>query len=143
MAKTLPELAKAMRDIDFAMLATHSRGGTIAARPMSNNRDVDYDGDSYYFTDGDTLTVEDIGRDPQVSLSFLGKTGLLGMRPFFVAVEGKAALVRDRAAFDAHWAKDLDRWFPQGIDTPGLTMIHVHATRIHYWDGEEEGELLP
>ena len=22
-----------------------------------------------------------------------------------------------------------------------LVMIHVHATRVHYWDGEDEGEV--
>ena len=26
-------------------------------------------------------------------------------------------------------------------DTPGLVLIKVHAIRIHYWDGEDEGEV--
>lgn len=141
MTKTLADLSKAMRDIDFAMLSTHTDGGAIGARPMSNNRQVDYDGDSYYFTTDDTRMVTDIGRDPQVGLSFLGKSGMLGMRPFFVAIEGRADLVRDKAAFAAHWTSDLDRWFEQGIDTPGLVLIHVRAARAHYWDGEDEGEI--
>ena len=141
MAKTLADLAEAMRDIDFAMLATHTQGGAIGARPMSNNRNVDYDGDSYYFTWEKALMVRDIEADPQVSLSFLGKAGLFGMRPFFVAVEGAARIVRDKAAFAAHWTSELDRWFEQGPDTPGVVMIHVQAGRIHYWDGEKEGEL--
>ena len=139
--KTLAALATKMRDIDFAMLATHSYGGAIAQRPMSNNRDVDYDGDSYYFTWADSRMVRDIEGNPEVGLSFLGTSGLFGQRPFFVAVEGKAAIVRDKAAFAGHWTKDLDRWFSQGIDTPGVAMIQVHAERVHYWDGEEEGEL--
>ena len=141
MTKTLSELAEKMRDIDFAMLSTHAEGGTIGARPMSNNRQVDYDGGSYYFTTDDTTMVADISRDPQVGLSFLGKSGVLGMRPFFVAIEGEAELIRDKAAFADHWTKDLDSWFEQGVDTPGLVLIKVHAARIHYWDGEDEGEL--
>ncbi len=141
MTKTLADLSKAMRDIDFAMLSTHTDGGAIAARPMSNNQQVDYDGDSYYFTMQDTRTVADIESDPQVSLSFLGKSGMLGMRPFFVAVEGHADLVRDKAAFEERWSPDLDRWFDRGVDTPGLVMIHVGAKRVHYWDGEDEGEV--
>lgn len=141
MTKTLADLSKAMREIDFAMLSTHTDGGAIAARPMSNNAQVDYDGDSYYFTTDDTRMVRDIDRDPQVGLSFLGKSGMLGMRPFFVAVEGRAELVRDKAAFAEHWSPDLDRWFDRGVDTPGLVMIHVHAGRVHYWDGEDEGEI--
>jgi general stress protein 26 len=141
MAKTLPELSEKLRDIDFAMLNTHAEGGAIGARPMSNNRQVDYDGDNYFFTTDDTTMVADIGRDPQVGLSFYGKSGIIGQRPFFVAVEGTADLVRDKAAFEAHWTTDLERWFEQGVDTPGLVMIHVRAARVHYWDGEDEGEI--
>jgi general stress protein 26 len=139
--KTLADLSEKMRDIDFTMLSTKTQGGAIGARPMSNNREVDYDGDSYYFTWADSLMVSDIQADPNVSLSFQGKSGILGQRPFFVAVEGIANLIRDKAAFAEHWTKDLDRWFPDGIDTAGLVMIHVRAGRIHYWDGEDEGEL--
>ena len=140
MAKTLGELSEKMRDIDFCMLATHAPGGTIRSRPMSNNRDVDYNGESVFFTTGDTHMVEDIGRDPNVGLSFQGKAGLFGVRPFFVSVEGRADLIRNRAEFEEHWTSDLDRWFKQGVETPGLTMIRVRADRVHYWDGEEEGE---
>lgn len=142
MTRTIADLAEKMKDIDFAMFSTHTHGGAIGARPMSNNREVDYDGDSWYFTWEDALMVEDIARDPQVSLSFLGKSGLLGLRPFFVAVEGHADVVRDKAAFAEHWTSDLDRWFDRGIDTPGLVMIHVRASRVHYWDGEDEGEIV-
>ena len=141
MAKTLPELSEKLRDIDFAMLNTHTEGGAIGARPMSNNRQVDYDGDNYFFALDDTLMVADIRRDPKVGLSFYGKSGLLGQRPFFVAVEGTADLVRDKSAFEAHWTTDLDRWFEQGVDTPGLVLIKVHADRVHYWDGEDQGEV--
>jgi general stress protein 26 len=139
--KTLAELSEKMRDIDFTMLTTKTTGGAIAARPMSNNRDVEYDGDSWYFTYEDTLMVSDISADPNVGLSFQARSGIVGQRPFFLAVEGVADLVRDRSQFEAHWTKDLDRWFPDGIDTPGIVMIHVRAGRVHYWDGQDEGEI--
>lgn len=133
--KTLQELAKKMRDIDLAVLSTHTEGGEIAGRPMSNNGDVDYDGDSYYFTWDRSRMVQDIERDPRVALAFQGK------KAFFVAVEGRAEVIRDRGSFKAHWTPDLDRWFKDGVDTEGLAMLKVHAQRIHYWDGEEDGEI--
>ena len=138
---SLTDISENMRDIDFAMLSTRTEGGALAARPMSNNRQVEFDGDAFYFTCDETRTVADIERDPQVGLSFQGKSGMLGMKPFFLAVEGTAELIREKARFAEHWTKDLDAWFKQGIDTPGLTMIKVHAERLHYWDGFDEGEL--
>jgi len=140
--RSLAELAEKMRDIDFTMLSTRTAGGAIGARPMSNNREVDYDGDSYFFTYDDSLMVADIRSEPRVGLSYQAKSGLLGLRPLFLAVEGRADIVRDSDTFADHWSKSLDRWFPQGIDTPGLIMIHVRAERIHYWDGEDEGEVV-
>ena len=141
MTKTLADLSEKMRDIDFCMLSTRSPSGAIASRPMSNNRDVEYDGDSFFFTSDETGMVTDIERDPHVGLGFQGKSGLFGVRPFFAAVEGRAELIRDKGQFEAHWTPALDRWFEQGVDTPGLTMIKVHAERVHYWDGEEAGEV--
>ena len=138
---TLAEIREKMRDIDFSVLTTRSDGGSIAGRPMSNNRDVDFDADSFFFTSADTRTVADIEQDPRVGLAYQGKSGMLGMKPFFLTVEGRAELIRDKSRFAEHWTKDLDAWFKEGIDTPGLTLVKVNATRLHYWDGYEEGEL--
>ncbi|MES2991382.1 MAG: pyridoxamine 5'-phosphate oxidase family protein [Pseudomonadota bacterium] len=146
MSKTtmsLKELGEAMRDIDFAMLTTRAEDGSKAARPMSNNGEVEYDGDSWYFTWEDSRTVRDIGSDPKVGLAFQGSKGLLGKPPLFISVEGEAQVIRDKAQFAAHWTDGLDRWFKQGVDTPGLALVKVRATRIHYWDGEDEGEVMP
>ena len=139
---TLKDLSKKMADIDFAMLITKTKAGKVSARPMSNNGEVDFDGDSYYFTWEDSRMTNDIEADPSVGLTFTGSKGLLGKPPLFVSVEGQAELVRDKAAFATHWTDELDRWFKDGIDTPGVTMIRVRAERVHYWDGEEQAELV-
>ena len=138
---SLTVLSKEMRDIDFAMLFTRTEGGELAGRPMSNNGEVEYDGDSYFFAYDSTRTARDIAANPKVGLSYQGSKGLLGKPPIFIAIEGEASLVRDRQAFVERWSKDLERWFPQGVDTPGLVMIKVGATRIHYWHGDDEGDV--
>lgn len=132
---TLKQLAQQMRGIDLCMLATHTSYGHIAQRPMSNNGEVEYEGTSYFFTWKDSRMVEDIGRDAKVSLGFQGKDGL------FVAVEGKATVTEHRPTMAPHWTLDLDQWFKEGLDTPGLCMIRVEAQRIAYWKEGQEGEI--
>ena len=141
MSKTLADISEAMKAIDFCMLVSRAEDGSIGGRPMSNNGEVDYDGDSYYFTWDNARMVADIRRNPRVGLAFQGKSGLLGMRPFMLAVEGEAQLIYDRELYDMHWTSDLDRYFTDGPDTDGIVMIRVRATRIHYWDGEDDGEI--
>lgn len=139
---TMKELSEKMRSIDFAMLFTKSDSGELAGRPMSNNGEVEYQGDSFFFAYDSTRTAQDIRRDPKVGLSYQGSGHLFGKPPIFIAIEGDASLIRDKLAFASRWSKDLDRWFPQGTDTPGLVMIKVSATRIHYWDGADQGEVV-
>jgi general stress protein 26 len=140
--KSLADIAKKMRGIDFAMLSTKTATGEIASRPMSNNGDVDYDGDSYFFTETKTQMVGDIERDDRVALAFSVEPGLFTGGGLFIAVEGRASIIRDTAQFEAHWTPDLDAWFEKGIETPGLVMLKVHAKRIKYWEGEDEGEVV-
>lgn len=144
MTKTLSDISEAMKSIDFCTLTTHAPGGTIGARPMSNNSEVDYEGDSWFFTYQDRQMVADIERDPNVGVTYLGSAGLkgvLGAPGQYIHVEGTAQVIRDKTGFAEHWDSSLDRWFPQGVDTPGLVMLQVTADRIHYWDGEDEGEV--
>jgi general stress protein 26 len=141
MTMSLRDLSQKMKDIDFAMLATHTHGGAIGSRPMSNNREVDYDGDAWFFAEETALMVADITADPHVNLSYQGKAGFLGIRPFFLSIEGHAELVREKSVLAKHWTKGLERWWPDGVDTPGLLLIKVSGERAHFWNGEEEGEL--
>lgn len=144
MTKTLQDISEAMKDIDFCMLVSRAQDGSIAGRPMSNNREVEYGGTSWFFTQDDAQMVQDVARDSSVGLSYHGKAGLkalIGAPGLFIHVEGEARLVRDKLLFARHWTDNLGRWFKQGVDTPGLIMIEVEAKRIHYWDGEEEGEV--
>lgn len=134
--KTLKDLAKEMKGIDICFLSTHGADGDVRTRPMSNNGEVDYDGESHFFALDTTFTVQDVSNDSRVALGFTGKHWK------FIAVQGTATLSKDKQAFKDHWSKDLDLWFQEGIDTEGLTLIRVKAQRIHWWDKASEGELV-
>ena len=137
---SLADIAKEMAGIDIAILSTHTESGEIANRPMSNNGDVTFDGTSYYFTYEQARAVSNIERNPKVALGFSSEAGLFS-KGVYVAVEGTAELIRDKAAFKQHWTSDLDKWFDNGIDTPDIVLIKVKAKRATYWKGREEGEV--
>lgn len=144
MTRSLSEIAEAMRDIDICTLSTLTPAGAIAARPMSNNRDVDYDGDAWFFTLDATHTVPEIAANPQVGVTYQrsgGLKGLVGIPGPFFHVEAEAELIRDKARFAEHWHKGLDAWFREGIETPGIVLIHTRARRIHYWNGNDSGQI--
>lgn len=137
---TLKEISKAIRALDVAMLTTRNPEGMLETRPMSNNKDVDYNGDSYYFTLAHTRTAQDIENDPTVCLSFDGRPSWFG-KHMYVSVGGYAEVIRDKTIMKNHWVPDLELWFKEGVDTPGLVLIHVSARHIKYWNGFEEGEV--
>lgn len=132
----MQDLAAKMRGIDLTMLTTHTDGGHLASRPMSNNGDVEYDGTSYFFTWEQSRMVGDIRRDPKVALELQGGAdrGFL-----FVQVQGTADVVTSRAEMQEHWDPELSRWFQEGLDTPSLVMIRVQAERVAYWSADGDG----
>jgi len=138
---TQKDIAKKLAEIDFAMLSTRASNGHIASRPMSNNGDVEFDGDNYFFAFEDSRVVGEIKSDSKIGVSFTGTKGLLGKPPVFISIEATADLIKDKDVFRKHWAKDIERWAKDGVDTPGLVLIKAHAQRIHYWDGEDQGEV--
>ena len=135
---TLKDISEQMRDIDICMMTTNAPG-SLASRPMSNNREVEYDGDSYFFAYDSCSAATELKADPKVDLGFVHEP-LVG-KSFYLSVTGQAKLIYDRAEMEKHWVKDLEIWFEKGLDTPGIVMINVKASRLKYWNGQDQGEL--
>jgi len=131
---SLKTLAEKMKNLDFCMMITQDGRGGLHTRPMSNNGKVEYDGNSWFFSDGDTHKIKQIEADPKVSLIYQTDNML------FVECYGHASIVRQRSTMAEKWVDELSQWFPKGIDTPGLCLIKVTATRVQFWHKEEDGE---
>lgn len=134
-------ISKVMRDIDVCMMTTKAKNGRMESRPMSNNRQVDYNGDSYFFTHEHCSAATEIEADSQVNLSYI-HPGANDGKSIYISITGDASLIRDKDEIKNHWVKDIETWFKDGIDTPGLVMIHVKARFIKHWQGFEECELV-
>lgn len=131
---SIKAISSKMQALDICMLTTQTTRGHLSSRPMSNNGDVEYDGNSYFFTFEDSRTVQDIKDFPQVNLGFSGADGL------YISLTGKARLISRKSLMEPHWLDSLKQWFPKGLDTPGIVLIHIKASRLKYWQGMKNGE---
>ena len=130
----LDQVARLIAKLDIGMLATKAADGTLHGRPMSNNGEVEYDGDSWFFAEDGSRKVTEIEADPAVELGFIDSKAAT-----WINVEGEATIVRDDVERKRElWLDDLERWFPNGPEDPNVVLIKVHARHIDAWskDGE-------
>ena len=132
---TLSDISSKMRKLDICMMTTQSIDGSLTSRPMSNNRDVEYDGESFFFSLEDSEAVTEIKEKAVINLAFQGDHKL------YISISGNAEIITDKDILQKHWVDELDRWFEDGINTPGIVLIHVKATHIKYWHKQEESEI--
>jgi len=135
-SKSITQIAKMMRDLDFCMLTTKAEDGYLRARPMSNNGEVEFDGDVWFFSAADSRKVAEIEADPLVQLSYSDTKRFL-----FIAMSGEAAIVRNAQKKQELWVEDLERWFEDGPDSEDVVLIKVTPNVVAYWNGEEDGEI--
>ncbi len=130
------KVAETMKKIDICMMTTRAQDGHLHSRPMSNNRNVEWDGDSWFFAFGDSSQAQEVQRTPQVNLAYSLTEDIV-----FLSVAGTAEIVRDDKKKKELWQKDLEQWFPKGPEDDNVVLIKVAAKHIQYWNKGESGEL--
>ena len=126
-------IAAMMRDIDLCMLTTHA-GDALHTRPMSNNGEVEFDGDLWFFSDRDSRKVKEIASDPRVLVSFAeAEEGI------WLALEGRASIVTDVAKKKELWLAELERWVEHGPEDDSIVLIKVNAERAEHWGSKGDG----
>ena len=128
----LAKLREIVKAVDICMLTTVDEGGVLRSRPMSNNREVEFDGDLWFFTYGTSHKVDEIGRVPKVNASFADVDAQQ-----YASLTGQAEVVRDRARIEELWKPELRAWFPEGVETPDIALLKVSVERAEYWDSSQ------
>ena len=133
---SITRIAELMRDLDFCMFTTRAEDGRLHARPMSNNGEVEFDGDVWFFSAADSRKVGEIEAEPRVELSYADT-----QRFRFVSMSGAAEIVRDTAKKRELWMEELRRWFTNGPESEDVVLIKVVPSVVAYWTGDGDGEL--
>lgn len=130
------KVAKLMRDLDFCMFITHTARGGFHARPMSNNGEVEFDGDVWFFSAADSRKVREIEADPTVHLAYVDPENWR-----FVSMIGRARIVRDARKKKELWMEELEQWFDEGPESDAIVLIRVRPAAVSFWTKREAGEL--
>ena len=102
--------------------------GELRSRPMVASQSS-FDGTLWFFTQASAHKVDEVQADQRVGVSYSDPS-----KQNYVSMSGRATVVRDRAAIDAHWAEPLRTWFPKGKDDPEIALLRVAVTQAEYWD---------
>ncbi|WP_041840735.1 pyridoxamine 5'-phosphate oxidase family protein [Actinoplanes friuliensis] len=125
-----------VKDARISMLTTMTAEGRHVSRPMAL-QDVEFDGDLWYFTYANSDLVAQITTNPQVNVSFSD-----GKQHAWVSIAGTAEQVNDRAKAEELWNPLLKAWFPDGLETPELTLVKVHAETAEYWESAHSSSVI-
>jgi general stress protein 26 len=123
------KLVDLIKDIDFCMLTTLDEDGCLRSRPMSTNKQVEENGDLWFFTYASSHKVTEVNRNNHVNVSFSAPD-----KQCYVSLCGTAELVQDRAKMQELWKPELKAWFPQELNEPDIALLKVTATKGEYWD---------
>lgn len=128
-AEDMVKLRNLVKEIDYCMLTTICEDGTLVSRPMSSNKNIEFDGDLWFFTYGDSHKVMEAESNPQVNVAFADIK-----KQSYVSISGTAQLVRDKEKIQELWQPEYKIYFPDGVDTPDIALLKVTAHKAEFWD---------
>ncbi|MDY0909167.1 pyridoxamine 5'-phosphate oxidase family protein [Microbacterium sp. CFBP9034] len=128
--EAIARVKELVEDIDFTMLTTKDPAGNLVSRPMST-RQMDDAGDIWFFTLDQTKKVAEAEADPEhdVGLAYIDPKGHR-----YVSVAGRATVVHDHGKMKELYSSDLEIWFEDGLDTPGIALLRVTPVECEFWE---------
>jgi len=123
-------------DAKICMLTTMTADGKHVSRPMAL-QEVEFDGDLWFFTYADSDVIEQIATHPQVNVAFSDPG-----QHNWISLAGAAVRVDDRAKAEELWNPLLKAWFPDGLETPGLTLVKVQTETAEYWAAAHSSKVI-
>jgi general stress protein 26 len=125
-----------VKDARICMLTTMTADGWHVSRPMAL-QEVEFDGDLWFFTYSDSDLVEQIGVHPQVNVAFSDQK-----QNNWISIAGEAVRTDDPAKAKDLWNPLLKAWFPDGLETPNLTLVKVTGETAEYWESAHSSRVV-
>lgn len=126
--ESLKKIGEFINDIDFTMMTTVDQNGELQSRPMSTQK-AEFNGDVWFFTYEDTNKIKHIKKNQHVNLAYSAPD-----QQTYVSLKGNGEKIKDRRKMEELWSPELKAWFPEGLETKGITLIKVTVQTAEYWD---------
>jgi general stress protein 26 len=114
---------------EVAMLTTMTQEGRHVSRPMGL-QEAEFDGDLWFSAYDDSAKAAQIRANSEVDVSFSDTKD-----HSWTSIAGRAQIVHDRQKAERLYSSTSNAWFPDGLETPGLTLIKIEADTAEYWEG--------
>jgi general stress protein 26 len=125
---SLSKLCKLIEPINTAMLTVSDAEGDLTSMPMAPLQ-MDEDGAIWFFTD---LHSDKVRHLNVVNLSFSDCDNST-----YVSISGKGEIHSDRALIQKLWSIAMKPWFPNGPESPNLTLLKIIPSTAEYWDAPD------
>lgn len=115
-----------LENFSTAMLATRTPTGELRCRPMTIAQ-VHDNADVFFVTSVDDAKSEEIRLESNVCVS-------LQKGQKYLSLSGTAELIQDPKRLKDLWSAAWNVWYPDGPDSPGVSLLKVNASHGEYWD---------
>ena len=124
----LTQLCELIENMSVAMLTNLDDEGALVSRPMSP-LEMDINGTLWFFTDRRSTKAEHLR---VLNLSFTDPA-----QSTYVSLSGRGELDTDRTHIERLWTPLAKPWFPDGPDSPNLTLLKFMPDTAEYWDAPD------
>ena len=136
--EAIPQIAALINEIDICLFTTRGERGELHSRPMSNNGQVEWDGQSWFFAPADGRLVAELRADPAAVAAYRAEQGYT-----FVSVSGRATIETDEGSRSATGSTSSSAGSRTDRPIPNVTLIRLDAEHADWWteDGDGSADL--
>lgn len=127
-AEDMRKLTELIGSTRIGLLTTVDLDGSLHTRPVETLR-CDADGTLWFFTDHASPKADELARDTRVSVGYSEPS-----KSLYVAVSGRARILRDPSLAAQLWTPAQRAWYPKGLDDERLSILRVTLERAEYWE---------
>jgi general stress protein 26 len=94
-----------------------------------HTQEASFDGTLWFMTSKMSAVSSEVERANDVLLTYAHPGS-----QSYIAINGTAEVIEDRAMIRTLWRPVLKMWFPEGADDPAICLIRVVVDRAEFWD---------